>query len=240
MVVKLNSSQVQQNFGAVLDRAARGDDVIVERYGTPRAAMVEYGRYQQLVDAARALSEARVAQGPAAAANQPGEIKEAAALYQRTRDSLPALEAVPLSGGAGTAAMAYRYVTQSPGICGGRPIIRGTRIPVKAIVGYHKLGMSADEILTGLPHLTPAQVYEALSYYYDHAAEIERELEEDQIAARLIGRHGFPIGRRLGELEAVLKSLPALNASEAASFAGDIAAARAQLPQEASGDPWAS
>jgi uncharacterized protein (DUF433 family)/antitoxin (DNA-binding transcriptional repressor) of toxin-antitoxin stability system len=239
MVVTLNSSQVQQNFGAALDRALRGEDVVVARYGTPRAAMVEYGRYQQLVDAARALSEARVAQGPPAAADQPGEIKEAAALYQWTRDPLPVQETAPLAGGAGTATMAYRYVTQSPGICGGRPIIRGTRIPVRAIVGYHKLGLSADEILAGLPHLTPAQVYEALSYYYDHAAEIEQEIQEERLE-RLIERYGFPTGRRLDELEAVLKSLPTLNASEAASFAGDIAAACAQLPQEASGDPWAS
>ncbi len=192
MAVTLNSSQVQQNFGAALDRAARGDDVIVERYGTPRAAMVEYGRYQQLVDAERALNAARVAQGPAAAADQPGEIKEAAARYQRVRDPLPTPEATPVAGGVGTAVLAYRYVTQSPGICGGRPIIRGTRIPVKAIVGYHKLGMSADEILTDLPHLTPAQVYEALSYYYDHAAEIEREIQEDQLA-HLIERYGLQV-----------------------------------------------
>jgi len=30
------------------------------------------------------------------------------------------------------------------------------------------MGLSVEEILEGLPHLTPAQVYEALSYYHDH------------------------------------------------------------------------
>lgn len=27
----------------------------------------------------------------------------------------------------------YRYITRMPGVCGGRPIIKGTRTPVKAI-----------------------------------------------------------------------------------------------------------
>ena len=50
----------------------------------------------------------------------------------------------------------------------------------------------------------------------------------------------LPAGRLLGELETVLKSLPSLSADEAASFAEDIAAARAQLPPAEPSDPWAS
>ena len=57
----------------------------------------------------------------------------------------------------------YRYITRVPEICGGRPIIKGTRTPVKTIVGYYRLGLSVEEILEGLPHLSPAQVYEALA-----------------------------------------------------------------------------
>ena len=84
----------------------------------------------------------------------------------------------------------YRYVTSVPGICGGRPIIRGTRTPVRAIVGYYKLGLSVEEILEGLPHLTAAQVYEALSYYHDHQSEIEQDIAENQIE-HLMGRYGL-------------------------------------------------
>jgi uncharacterized protein (DUF433 family) len=47
---------------------------------------------------------------------------------------------------------------------------------VKSVVGYYKLGLSVEEILEGLPHLTPAQVHEALSYYHDHQEEIERDI----------------------------------------------------------------
>jgi len=86
----------------------------------------------------------------------------------------------------------YRYIAREPGVCGGRPIIRGTRTTVKAIVGYYKLGLSVEEILEGLPHLTPAQVYEALSYYYDHQEEIEQDIEESRVE-RLIERYGLSI-----------------------------------------------
>lgn len=91
----------------------------------------------------------------------------------------------------------YRYITQSPEIAGGRPIIRGTRTSVKTIVGYYKLGLSVEEILEGLPHLTPAQVYEALSYYHDHLAEIEQDIQESQVE-QLLERYGLkatPDGR---------------------------------------------
>lgn len=47
-----------------------------------------------------------------------------------------------------------------------------------------------EEILEGLPHLTPAQVYEALSFYHDHRAEIEQEIEESRVEY-LIERYGL-------------------------------------------------
>lgn len=36
--------------------------------------------------------------------------------------------------------------------------------------------MSADEILQSLPHLTQSQVYAALTSYFDHQGEIDRDL----------------------------------------------------------------
>ena len=86
----------------------------------------------------------------------------------------------------------YRHITRVPGVCGGRPIVKGTRTAVKSVVGYYKMGLSVEEILEGLPHLTPAQVYEALSYYHDHQAEIERDIEESQVE-HLVERYGLKV-----------------------------------------------
>jgi uncharacterized protein (DUF433 family) len=39
--------------------------------------------------------------------------------------------------------------------------------------------MTPEELLKEFSHLTLAQVYDALSYYYDHKTEIEHELSEN-------------------------------------------------------------
>ena len=66
MPVKLKSSDVQQSFGEAVDRALLEDDVIVERYGTPRVAIVEYKRYKRLVEAEQELLRTRLQQASAA------------------------------------------------------------------------------------------------------------------------------------------------------------------------------
>ncbi|MBI3247093.1 MAG: DUF433 domain-containing protein [Deltaproteobacteria bacterium] len=72
----------------------------------------------------------------------------------------------------------HPYVERKKKVCGGRPVIRGTRFPVSSIVWNHKLGFTVEEILREFPHLTPAQVYDALSYYSDHQPEIEEEIRQ--------------------------------------------------------------
>jgi hypothetical protein len=74
--VKLKSSQVQQNFGQAMDRALLEDDVIVERYGTPRVAIVEYGRYRRLVKAEKELLRARLQQAAAVASARAAYLSE--------------------------------------------------------------------------------------------------------------------------------------------------------------------
>jgi hypothetical protein len=87
MPVKLKSSEVQQSFGETIDRALVGDDIIVERYGTPRVAIVEYGRYQRLVEAEKELLRARLQQASAAAAARAAHLSvaEADELIERAR-----------------------------------------------------------------------------------------------------------------------------------------------------------
>jgi len=63
-------------------------------------------------------------------------------------------------------------------------VVKGTRIPVSILIGYVKMGETPQDIVTkALPGLTLAQVYDALSYYYDHQAELDRERAENTEAA---------------------------------------------------------
>jgi uncharacterized protein (DUF433 family) len=66
------------------------------------------------------------------------------------------------------------------GVCGGRPIIDGTRISVKTVVGWVHLGMSPQEIIEQYPLLSAVQVADALAYYEDHPEEIDAEFAEEQ------------------------------------------------------------
>jgi len=56
--------------------------------------------------------------------------------------------------------------------------LRGTRVAVRHVAAFRKAGRTAEEIIrTGLGHLQPASIYEAIAYYYDHQAEIDAELD---------------------------------------------------------------
>jgi len=67
----------------------------------------------------------------------------------------------------------HPYVTKVPGVQGGEPVIRGTRFPVRSVVEYVlRQGMTPEEVVREWTFLSLAQVHDALSYYYDHRAEI--------------------------------------------------------------------
>jgi uncharacterized protein (DUF433 family) len=75
----------------------------------------------------------------------------------------------------------HRYIVRDDVVLNGEPIVVGTRTSVGAVVELWRLGVAPEEILVHLPHLTLAQVFDALSYYADHQAEIERYIEQNQI-----------------------------------------------------------
>ncbi len=75
----------------------------------------------------------------------------------------------------------HPHIIRVEGVCGGRPIIRGTRISVRHIAQLYKAGDTVEEILQAHPHLSPAAVYDAISYYLDHQQEIEGEIVQNRL-----------------------------------------------------------
>jgi uncharacterized protein (DUF433 family) len=51
-----------------------------------------------------------------------------------------------------------------PRVCGGQPVIKGTRISVAALLEQLAEGESWDSILGGYPELTRADIQAALAY----------------------------------------------------------------------------
>lgn len=62
-------------------------------------------------------------------------------------------------------------VVVDPRVLGGKPVIRGTRIPVYLILELLANGWSVDDILREYPHLTREDVLAAIRY----AARVLRE-----------------------------------------------------------------
>jgi uncharacterized protein (DUF433 family) len=78
------------------------------------------------------------------------------------------------------------YIVTDDQILHGEPIIRGTRVPVRAIVELWRIGIAPEEIPTHLPHLTLAQIFDALSYFSDHTDQIQAYIERNRVPDELI------------------------------------------------------
>ena len=77
-----------------------------------------------------------------------------------------------------------QHIEITPGVCGGKPRIAGHRIRVQDIAIWHEMmGMSADEIIYHHPSITLADVYAALSYYYDNLESIRQDIRESDVRA---------------------------------------------------------
>lgn len=74
----------------------------------------------------------------------------------------------------------HPYISRQKGVCGGRSVIEGTRIPIWSIIKWYKVGMSVEDIIREFPQLSPSQVHDAFSYYYDNQEEVEKDIVENE------------------------------------------------------------
>jgi uncharacterized protein (DUF433 family) len=67
---------------------------------------------------------------------------------------------------------------------GGRPVIKGTKFPVRSVVNYvlHQ-GISPEELVKEFSHLTLVQVYDALSFYYDNKESVDKDLRDNTVSS---------------------------------------------------------
>jgi uncharacterized protein (DUF433 family) len=86
------------------------------------------------------------------------------------------------SAQAGNSSVSREHIEITPGVCGGKARIAGTRIRVQDVYVWHELqGQSADAIVSNFPHLTLADVHAALTYYWDHRDEIRQQMKADDV-----------------------------------------------------------
>jgi hypothetical protein len=95
-------------------------------------------------------------------------------------------------------ATTYRHVVKE----NGQPahLENHPRLRVSMIVTHYRaFGRSPDEICLHLPHVTPAEVYSAMAYYFDHQEEIDAELQSelDQLDEETRTQPPSPIWQKL-------------------------------------------
>ncbi len=69
----------------------------------------------------------------------------------------------------------------------GKPRVRGSGVAVRVLAELHNIGWSAEKLADHM-ELTVAQVYAALSYYYDHQAEMDEVTRANEELLKTNGR----------------------------------------------------
>ena len=70
-------------------------------------------------------------------------------------------------------------INTAPGVCGGKPRIRTTRIAVHVLVELRQLGCDDAKLLRNYPSLTQIDLENAWEYYRHHKTEVDSQIEED-------------------------------------------------------------
>jgi uncharacterized protein (DUF433 family) len=92
-----------------------------------------------------------------------------------------------------------------------RAYVAGTRVRVQDVYALSEVhGLTADQIVEQLPHLSLGQVHAALSYFFDHREQILNEIREDEEFVRMMREKTGP-----GPLE---QRLAAMRAADAVPF----------------------
>jgi uncharacterized protein (DUF433 family) len=68
-------------------------------------------------------------------------------------------------------AMPHDRIEIAPEIMGGKPVIRGTRVPVEMILRKLGAGLSAEAIMADHPRLTPDDIRAAQAFAADYLAD---------------------------------------------------------------------
>ena len=77
-------------------------------------------------------------------------------------------------------------IERKQGVCGGSPVISGTRIRVSHVVRYQRLFGNTDNICKAY-RLEPEQVKAAFDFYDQNRNEIDKETREEDEAFENLG-----------------------------------------------------
>jgi uncharacterized protein (DUF433 family) len=84
------------------------------------------------------------------------------------------------------------FVSETPDINGGYPVVAGSRTPVSVIVEFWQQTHDLEQIARLLPHLTLEQLRGALAYYALYPQRIDEDIALDKQALADLQGHPWP------------------------------------------------
>ena len=57
-----------------------------------------------------------------------------------------------------------RYIVRDPTVCGGKPVVRGTRVTIRTVLASLAEGLTVEEIVTEFPTLDEAAVRAIIAF----------------------------------------------------------------------------
>jgi prevent-host-death family protein len=189
MMRRISVKQARADFEKLTEEMRRSKDrLLIEKDGFPIAVLLSIDDFEDLMETVGELSDSEYSASirEARAEYRRGEVDTEMRIVGKTR---------PLATELETKHTEHPYIIYVPGIASGEPIIKGTRVPVRAIVLHYKASETLEEILEAYPHVPPAAVFDAISYYLDHQEEIEALIEENR-PERVMEKHGLKVGAK--------------------------------------------
>lgn len=148
----------------------QGGDPIVLHAGRTVRGIVELSRQMSLEDLLKeyegSLTPAQLFDALSYYYDHPGEIDQ---IIAENRAAMERWEHPP-----------HPYVMKHSGINNGEPSLRNSKVTVREIVERTRAGASVEDLLQVNRFLNRAQIYDALSYYYDHTEEIENYIRAQE------------------------------------------------------------
>ena len=90
-----------------------------------------------------------------------------------------------------------KYITRDPRVCGGQPVIAGTRVPLRTVLASLAEGDTPQEIVCDFPTLTEDAVHAVIAFA---ATVAEEDLPILGVPASFIGTDievvAFPVGEQ--------------------------------------------
>lgn len=73
------------------------------------------------------------------------------------------------------------YIEKREGVCGGKEVVRGHRVPVWEIAEVYNMGADWGELATRFETLSVLELQKAIEYYENNTEVVNRQIEDNQL-----------------------------------------------------------